>query len=117
MNSGRVASTVRSLLSDGMVASIDATTSKVMDRWQASSRRQLEELFNALDKDGDGNITLEEFKGTSAQSWAAMHTISTSLPTMNEAFRRAGETFLPVSPPPDAPLYSWIFTWVYYLLL
>jgi hypothetical protein len=78
-------------------------------------------LFESLDKDSNGQISFEEFKGTSVQSWAAMHAIANSMPSVKDALHQVGGAFkkqvLPITPTYNSPISYWLYTWVYYLIV
>ena len=101
---------VSSLLSD-VTASATASLQPLADE-------ALLDLFQSLDQNKDGTISFEEFKGTSVSSWAALFAVSQSMPSVSDALQRVGAyPLLPDFPPPNAPLSSWISTWLYCLFL
>ena len=102
---------VSSLLSD--------VSSRASSSLQPLADESLQTLFSSLDTNSNGQISFEEFKGTSVQSWAAMHTIANHMPSVDDALRKVGALTqeLPPLPSYDSPLSTIVFTWIYYLFL
>ena len=76
---------VQKLLNQGG-AYVDARRTELQNTWQSSMDSSLSDLFGSMDSDGDGFISLAEFKSSSPQSWAALHAVSTSLPGVHDMF-------------------------------
>ena len=92
---------------------LSGVRSRASSSLQPLADDSIQELFQSLDQDANGQISFEEFKGTSVQSWAAMHTIATSMPSVNTVL----SDHIPPLPAYDAPLSSWCYTWLYYLVV
>ena len=115
-----VASTVQSLLATAS-SHASASTSAASAAWRRHHAASLSSLFSSLDRNQDGVISRDEFNTAPASSWAAMHTIAMSLPTVDEAFQHIGQGIF-LAPyqrltTGGAPWYTWIAAWIYYLVL